>query len=38
VLLIAGRVERAQDVVNVVAERVEAFSLGAPVPASRDFR
>jgi len=38
VLLVEGRVEAAQDVVNITAERVEAIRLGAPVPASRDFR
>ncbi len=37
-LLVTGRLEVAQDVVNVVAERVEAFELGAPAPPSRDFR
>ena len=38
VLLVRGRVEAAQDVVNLTAERVEPLTLGAPVPASRDFR
>ena len=38
VLLVRGRLEAAQDVVNVTAERVEALEAGAPVPASRDFR
>jgi error-prone DNA polymerase len=38
VLLIRGQLELAQDVVNVTAERVDALTLGAPVPASRDFR
>jgi error-prone DNA polymerase len=38
VLLIRGRLELAQDVASLTAERVEAFNLGAPVPASRDFR
>ncbi len=37
-LLVRGRLELGQDVVNVTAERVEALWLGAPVPASRDFR
>ena len=37
-LVIHGRLERAQGVVNVVAERVEALELRAPVPGSRDFR
>ena len=38
VLLVHGRLERAQGVCNVVAERVEALRLEAPVPGSRDFR
>ena len=37
VLLIRGKLELAQDVANVTAERVDALTLGAPVPASRDF-
>jgi error-prone DNA polymerase len=37
-LLVRGRVEAAQDVVNITAERVEALGHGAPVPGSRDFR
>jgi error-prone DNA polymerase len=37
-LLVSGRLERAQGVVNIVAERVEALVLSAPVPGSRDFR
>ena len=37
-LVVSGRLELGQDVVNVTAERVEALSLGAPVPSSRDFR
>ncbi len=36
-LIVKGRLERAQDVVNVVAERFEPLALG-PVPGSRDFR
>jgi error-prone DNA polymerase len=38
VLVVRGRVEAAQDVVNVTAERVEAFDVRAAVPSSRDFR
>jgi error-prone DNA polymerase len=38
VLLVSGRLEAAQGVVNVTAERVEALRGDAPVPASRDFR
>jgi len=38
VLLIRGRLERAQGVINLAAEWVEAYHPGAPVPASRDFR
>ncbi len=38
VLLVSGRLERGQDAINVVAQRVEAVDLGAPVPPSRDFR
>ena len=37
-LLVRGRLELGQDVVNVTAERVEVLALGAPVPSSRDFR
>jgi error-prone DNA polymerase len=37
-LLIHGRLERAQGVVNITAERVEPLVLHAPVPGSRDFR
>jgi error-prone DNA polymerase len=36
-LLVRGRVESAEGVVNVVAERLEALPLGAPT-RSRDFR
>jgi error-prone DNA polymerase len=36
-LIIRGRLERAQNVINVVAERVEPLR-AAPLPASRDFR
>jgi error-prone DNA polymerase len=36
-LIVKGRLERAQDVVNVIAERFEPLALG-PVPTSRDFR
>jgi error-prone DNA polymerase len=36
-LIVKGRLERAQDVVNVIAERFEPLALG-PVPGSRDFR
>ena len=38
VLLVRGRLEVGQDVVNVTAERVEVFQVGVPAPASRDFR
>ncbi len=36
-LLVRGRLERAEGVVNVVAERIEALPLSAPT-RSRDFR
>jgi error-prone DNA polymerase len=36
-LLIRGRVENAENVVNVIAERLELLPLGAPT-RSRDFR
>jgi error-prone DNA polymerase len=36
-LLIRGRVENAEGVVNVIAERMEPLPLGAPAK-SRDFR
>ncbi len=36
-LLVHGRVEKESDVINVVAERIEALPLGAPTK-SRDFR
>jgi error-prone DNA polymerase len=38
VLLIRGRVRKGQGAVSFDAERVEALSVGTPVPASRDFR
>ncbi|HLG67246.1 MAG TPA: DNA polymerase III subunit alpha [Acidimicrobiales bacterium] len=38
VLLVRGRLEAGQGVVNVTAEHVEELEVGAPVPASRDFR
>ncbi len=38
VLVVRGRLELGQDAVSLTAERVEALRLGAPVPASRDFR
>src|SRR5271165_3017809 len=38
VLVVRGRLELGQDAVSLTAERVEALGLGAPVPASRDFR
>jgi error-prone DNA polymerase len=38
VLLIRGRLELGQGTVSLTAERVEALSVGTPVPASRDFR
>ena len=37
-LVVAGRLEAAQGVINVVAERVEALDLGAPTISSRDLR
>ncbi|HMD45484.1 MAG TPA: error-prone DNA polymerase [Acidimicrobiales bacterium] len=37
-LVVRGRLELGQDVANVTAERVESLHLGAPAPASRDFR
>jgi error-prone DNA polymerase len=37
-LLVRGRLELGQDVVNILAHRVEPLDLGAPVPPSRDFR
>ena len=36
-LLVRGRLERVQGVVNLVAERIDPLALG-PVPPSRDFR
>ncbi|MGH9082997.1 MAG: error-prone DNA polymerase, partial [Acidimicrobiales bacterium] len=36
-LVVKGRLERSEGVVNVVAERFEPLELG-PVPGSRDFR
>ena len=36
-LLVRGRLERVQGVVNLVAERIDPLDLG-PVPRSRDFR
>jgi error-prone DNA polymerase len=38
VLVVRGRVESGQDVVNVTAERVSSFDTDVPVPTSRDFR
>jgi error-prone DNA polymerase len=38
VLVIRGRLESAQGVVNVTAERVDALEHALPVPSSRDFR
>ncbi len=37
-LLIRGRVERQEAVVNIVAEKLEPLPVGGRVPASRDFR
>ena len=37
-LVVAGRLESAQGVINIVAERVEALDLGAPTISSRDLR
>jgi error-prone DNA polymerase len=36
-LLVRGRIERQETVVNVVAEKLEPLPIGA-APASRDFR
>jgi error-prone DNA polymerase len=38
VLVVRGRLEAAQDTVNVTAERVDALEVSVPAPASRDFR
>ena len=38
-LLVRGRLERADSVTNVIAERIEAISFASSVlPTSRDFR
>jgi error-prone DNA polymerase len=37
-LLIRGRLERAEGVTNLIAERIEPLSLSAPPAKSRDFR
>jgi len=37
-LLIRGRLERAEGVTNLIAEKIEALSLTAPTIRSRDFR
>jgi error-prone DNA polymerase len=37
-LAIRGRLERAEGVVNVVAQRIEPLELRLPTPRSRDFR
>jgi len=37
-LLIGGRLERAEGVTNLIAERIEALSLSSPAARSRDFR
>ena len=37
-LVVAGRLESVQGVINIVAERVEALDLGAPTISSRDLR
>ena len=37
-LIVRGRLERAQGVVNVVAERVDALDLGVEISRSRDLR
>jgi len=37
-LLIGGRLERAEGVTNLIAEKIEALSLTAPTIRSRDFR
>jgi error-prone DNA polymerase len=37
-LLIRGRVEKAGEAINLVAERIDPLSLTATGPASRDFR
>ena len=37
-LLIGGRLERAEGVTNLIAERIETLSLSAQTTKSRDFR
>jgi error-prone DNA polymerase len=37
-LLIGGRLERAEGVTNLIAERIEPLSLSSPTTKSRDFR
>ena len=37
-LVVAGRLERVEGVVNIVAEHIEALPLGAAALRSRDFR
>jgi error-prone DNA polymerase len=37
-LLIGGRLERAEGVTNLIAEKIEVLSLSAPTTKSRDFR
>jgi hypothetical protein len=36
-LIIRGSLERGQGIVTLVAEHVEALTLGATVPSSRDW-
>ncbi|HEX2119444.1 MAG TPA: OB-fold nucleic acid binding domain-containing protein, partial [Acidimicrobiales bacterium] len=37
-LLIRGRLERAEGVTNLIAEKIESLSLSTSTPKSRDFR
>src|SRR5439155_26603199 len=37
-LLIRGRLEKHEGVINVIAERIDPLPLGAPTTKSRDFR
>jgi len=37
-LLIRGKLERAEGVTNLIAEKIEPLSLAAPTTKSRDFR
>ena len=37
-LLIRGRVEKVEGVINFIAERIEPLTLSSTAPKSRDFR